>query len=113
MVQLARRLTNLIVIGTASRDETTAWLEELGSHPVINHRQSPSEQLHSAGIDGVDYVVSLTNSEDHLAEFIKSIKPQGKFGLIDGPASLDITKLKQKEYFTALGIYVHPFPLYN
>ncbi|WP_444926298.1 zinc-binding alcohol dehydrogenase family protein [Microbulbifer sp. TRSA002] len=96
MVQLARRLTNLTVIGTASRPETKSWLEELGSHHVINHRQSLSEQLSGEGIDGVDYVVSLTNTEEHLAEIIKSIRPQGKFGLIDEPASLDVMALKQK-----------------
>ncbi|XZZ03088.1 zinc-binding alcohol dehydrogenase family protein [Microbulbifer sp. SSSA002] len=96
MVQLARRLTNLTVIGTASRPETQSWLEALGSHYVINHQQSLSEQLSRAGIDSVDYVVSLTNTEEHLAEIIKSIKPQGKFGLIDDPDSLDVMALKHK-----------------
>ncbi|MFA0810368.1 zinc-binding alcohol dehydrogenase family protein [Microbulbifer epialgicus] len=96
LVQLARRLTNLTVIGTASRQETKAWLKNLGAHHVINHHNPLSEELAGAGLSEVDYVVSLTNTEDHQAEIVKSIKPQGKFALIDDPASLDVIKLKQK-----------------
>src|SRR5690606_35117245 len=39
LVQLARQLTGLTVIGTASRAETQAWVRELGAHHVIDHRQ--------------------------------------------------------------------------
>jgi zinc-binding alcohol dehydrogenase family protein len=35
LVQLARQLTGLTVIGTASRPETQAWVKELGAHHVI------------------------------------------------------------------------------
>ncbi|WP_143732815.1 zinc-binding alcohol dehydrogenase family protein [Microbulbifer sp. GL-2] len=96
LVQLARRLTNLRVIGTASRPETKAWLEQLGAHHVINHCNPLSEALAGAGFGEIDYVVSLTNTEDHQAEIVKSIKPQGKFALIDDPPSLDVSALKQK-----------------
>jgi zinc-binding alcohol dehydrogenase family protein len=37
MVQLARHLTGLTVIGTASRPETKAWVSELGAHHVVDH----------------------------------------------------------------------------
>ncbi|WP_444902433.1 zinc-binding alcohol dehydrogenase family protein [Microbulbifer sp. SSSA007] len=96
LVQLARRLTNLTVIGTASRPETKAWLESLGAHQVINHNNPLSEELAGAGLDEVDYVVSLNNTEDHQAEIVKCIKPQGKFALIDDPNSLDVIAFKQK-----------------
>ncbi|MGR5066694.1 zinc-binding alcohol dehydrogenase family protein [Photobacterium sp. DNB22_13_2] len=96
MVQLAKKLTNLTVIGTASRPETQSWLEELGADHVINHRESLSKQLADIDLGEVDYVVGLTNSDDHLNEIVESIKPQGKFGLIDDPASFDILQLKRK-----------------
>ncbi|MDV5170233.1 zinc-binding alcohol dehydrogenase family protein [Photobacterium rosenbergii] len=96
MVQLAKKLTNLTVIGTASRPETQSWLEDLGADHVINHRESLSKQLTDKGLGEVDYVVGLTNSDDHLSEIVASIKPQGKFGLIDDPASFDILQLKRK-----------------
>ncbi|KHT58606.1 hypothetical protein RJ45_25025 [Photobacterium gaetbulicola] len=96
MVQLAKKLTNLTVIGTASRPETQAWLNELGADHVINHRESLSKQLADKDLGEVDYVVGLTNSDDHLSEIVESIKPQGKFGLIDDPVSFDILQLKRK-----------------
>lgn len=96
MVQLARQLTDLTVIGTASRPETTAWLEQLGAHHVINHRNPLSEELQTIGFDNVDYVVSLNNTDEHYSEIIKSLKPQGKFGLIDDPKNLDAMPLKLK-----------------
>ncbi|AJR05547.1 zinc-binding alcohol dehydrogenase family protein [Photobacterium gaetbulicola] len=96
MVQLAKKLTNLTVIGTASRPETQSWLKELGADHVINHRESLSKQLAELELGEVDYIVSLTNSDDHLSEIVESIKPQGKFGLIDDPASFDILQLKRK-----------------
>ncbi|MGF1739455.1 zinc-binding alcohol dehydrogenase family protein [Photobacterium satsumensis] len=96
MVQLAKKLTKLTVIGTASRPETQSWLNDLGADHVINHRESLSKQLAEKELGNVDYVVSLTNSDDHLSEIVESIKPQGKFGLIDDPASFDILQLKRK-----------------
>ena len=37
LTQLARRLTGLKVIATASRPETAQWVRELGAHEVIDH----------------------------------------------------------------------------
>ncbi|MDO6762419.1 zinc-binding alcohol dehydrogenase family protein [Agarivorans sp. 1_MG-2023] len=94
MVQLVKQLTKLKVIATASRPETQAWLKELGADQIINHRNPLSEELKQA--NDIDYVVSLNNTDEHLAEIIKVIKPQGKFGLIDDPSSLDVKLLKPK-----------------
>jgi NADPH2:quinone reductase len=38
-IQLARKLTALTVIATASRAETIAWCRDLGAHHVIDHRE--------------------------------------------------------------------------
>ncbi len=96
MVQLAKRLTGLTIIGTASRPETKEWLEELGAHHVIDHNKPLSQELKKIGYDNVDYVVSLNNTEQHYGEIVESLAPQGKFGLIDDPASLDVLALKRK-----------------
>jgi NADPH:quinone reductase-like Zn-dependent oxidoreductase len=37
LTQLARRLTGMTVIGTASRPETADWVLSLGAHQVIDH----------------------------------------------------------------------------
>ena len=96
MVQLLRRLTGVTIIGTASREKSVKWLNELGTHHIINHREPLSEGLKAIGIPVVDYVISLNNTEDHYEEIVKSLAPQGHFGLIDDPAQLDAMPLKLK-----------------
>ena len=98
MTQLARQLTGLTVIATASRPETSQWVKDLGAHHVIDHSKPLAEQLKKAGLPAPDYVASLTNTEDHFAHIAELIAPQGKFGLIDDPAkgTVDIGALKQK-----------------
>ncbi|MDW5442904.1 zinc-binding alcohol dehydrogenase family protein [Polaromonas sp. SM01] len=96
MTQLAARLTSLTVIGSASRPETQAWVRELGAHHVIDHSQPIAVELKRIGFPTVDYIVSLTNTDDHLAEIVEAIAPQGKFGLIDDPKALDVSPFKRK-----------------
>jgi zinc-binding alcohol dehydrogenase family protein len=96
MTQLACRLTGLLVIGTASRPETKAWVSELGAHHVIDHSLSLVAELQRIGIPHPDYIVSLTQTDRHFAEIAKAIAPQGKFGLIDDPKPIDISLLKGK-----------------
>lgn len=96
-VQLARRLTNLTVVGTASRSETQAWVRELGAHHVVDHRGDLKAQVLAVSPQGVDYVLSLTHTEQHYPALVELLKPQGKLGLIDDPATpLDITLLKRR-----------------
>ncbi|WP_257386998.1 zinc-binding alcohol dehydrogenase family protein [Tahibacter caeni] len=97
LVQLARRLTGLRVIGTASRPETHAWVERLGAHDVIDHSRPLHEELRRIGLPQVDYVASLTQSDRHFDAVVEALRPQGRLGLIDDPATpLDVMKLKRK-----------------
>lgn len=96
MVQLARQLTGLTVIGTASRPHTQAWVRELGAHHVIDHSQPIAQELKRIGIAQVDFIVSLTQTDQHFAGIAEVIAPQGKFGLIDDPKDLNVTLLKRK-----------------
>lgn len=96
MVQLARRLTALTVIGTASRPQTREWVKELGTHHVIDHRQPLAAELKRIGIPQVQYAVSLTHTDQHFSEIAEAMAPQGKFGLIDDPKNVNIALLKRK-----------------
>lgn len=98
MTQLARRLTGLTVVGTASRPETAAWVLELGAHAVIDHSRPIGEELKRIGAPAPDYVVSLTHTDQHFAQIAEAIAPQGAFGLIDDPqpGAIDVTLLKRK-----------------
>ncbi|HEV7390615.1 MAG TPA: zinc-binding alcohol dehydrogenase family protein, partial [Burkholderiales bacterium] len=96
LTQLASRLTALSVIGTASRAKTAEWVTELGADFVIDHGNPLSQELERIGVAVVTHVASLTHTDHHFEEIVKSIAPQGKFGLIDDPPPLDINKLKRK-----------------
>ncbi|WP_411992241.1 zinc-binding alcohol dehydrogenase family protein [Agarivorans sp. DSG3-1] len=96
MVQLIKQLTQLQLIATASRPETISWLEDLGADHVINHRNPLSQEFSQFDLNEVDYVVSLNNTEQHLLDIEKVLKPQGQFGLIDDPESLNIVPFKTK-----------------
>ena len=96
MTQLARQLTTATVIGTASRPATQAWVHELGAHHVIDHSRLLSEELKKIGIDNASHIVSLNSTDQHFAQIVEAIAPQGKFGLIDDPQPIDVNKLKRK-----------------
>ena len=94
--QLARQMTDLTVITTASRPETRAWSQALGSHHVIDHTKPLAGEVAALGIGAPAFVFSTTNTGSHLAEVAKLIAPQGRFALIDDPAALDVSVFKQK-----------------
>jgi NADPH:quinone reductase len=96
--QLARELTRLRVVATASRPDTRDWCLKMGAHYVIDHRQPLSSQVKGIVSGGVvDYVLALTKVEDHFEEIVESMAPQSAMALIENPARpLDITKLKPK-----------------
>lgn len=96
LVQLARKLTGLTVIGTASRDETRHWVRELGAHHVIDHTQPLRQQLEALGLPAVDIVISLTHTDKHYPAIVDVLAPQGQFALIDDPGQLDVMPLKRK-----------------
>jgi zinc-binding alcohol dehydrogenase family protein len=95
-VQLARRLTDLGVIATASRPETRAWIAELGAHHVLDHSRPLSDQIAAAGLAPPGFVFSTTHTAAHFGDIVALIAPQGRFGLIDDPPVLDIMPFKRK-----------------
>ncbi|MCQ4307967.1 zinc-binding alcohol dehydrogenase family protein [Pseudomonas stutzeri] len=96
LTQLARQLTGLHVIGSASRSDTQAWVRELGAHEVIDHSQPLAAELLRHGISNVTHVASLTHTDLHLPQIVEALQPQGRLALIDDPANLDISLLKRK-----------------
>ena len=96
LIQLARQLTQLRVIATASRAETRAWCLSLGAHAVIDHSKPLAAELRAAGIGEVDMVASLTETTRHYAQIIESLRPQGQLAVIDDAPVLDAMPLKGK-----------------
>jgi NADPH2:quinone reductase len=99
-IQLARHLTDLTVIGTASRPETESWVRDLGAHHVVNHSKPLAAEVAALGLGPIGIVFSTTNTDAHLKEIETLIAPQGRFGLIDDPATLDVNLFKRKSVST-------------
>ncbi len=95
-IQLLRALTDLTVIATASRPETQNWVRECGAHHVIDHRQALAPQVEALGLGAPGFVFSTTQTDQHWADIVELIGPQGRFGLIDDPEELDVMPLKLK-----------------
>jgi zinc-binding alcohol dehydrogenase family protein len=96
LVQLARQLTRLTIIGSASRPETRDWVLGLGAHHVIDHSQPLVEQLQQIGVGQVSHVASLTHTDSYYPQLIEALRPQGKLALIDDPQSLDVKPMRRK-----------------
>lgn len=95
-IQLLRARTDLLVIASASRPETQDWVRALGAHHVIDHRKPMAPQVSSLGIGQPGLILSTSHTDDHLADLIDLIAPQGRIGAIDDPSRLDIVPLKDK-----------------
>ena len=83
-IQLARKLTGLSVIATASRPETQDWVRGLGAQHVIDHSKPFAPQLKAAGFPTADIVLALTGTPRNASQITEVISPQGRLGLIEG-----------------------------
>ncbi|WP_232842593.1 zinc-binding alcohol dehydrogenase family protein [Levilactobacillus tujiorum] len=94
--QLAH-LAGLTVIATASRPETIAWTKAHGADMVANHRKNLIDEVHALGYATVDYILELSNLNQHWQEIVALIKPSGHIASITGSDQpLDLRALKQK-----------------
>jgi len=95
MIQLAKKLTNLTVVATASREETANWVKKMGADHIVNHNNPLNEEMQALGI-APKYVAALTGTEGHWESIIDMMKPRGHIGMIDDPADINWKGLKMK-----------------
>jgi zinc-binding alcohol dehydrogenase family protein len=96
LIQLARRLTGLTVVATATRPESQKWCLDLGAHAVIDHGKPMKEQIEALKLPPVGLVASLTFTDQHYKSIAEFMAPQGKFGLIDDPPEFTMSVFKGK-----------------
>lgn len=94
MIQLAKALTDVRVIATASRDESRRWVQNMGADVVVDHHNLREETL-AAAPDGVDYLLS-PHSAGNIDDYAAIVKPFGHITAIDEPPGLDLLALKEK-----------------
>lgn len=95
-IQLAKQLTDLTVIATASRSDSQNWVRNLGADYVLDHSKDLAEQLASLNIGKPEFVFSTNDTESYIPQIAELIAPQGRLALIDDPKHLDIMPLKFK-----------------
>jgi NADPH2:quinone reductase len=96
LTQLARRLTGLTIVATASRPESQKWCLDLGAHAVVDHAKPMREQIERLKLPPVGLIASLTNTDQHYKALADIIAAQGKFGLIDDPPEFNVSVFKGK-----------------
>ena len=96
LIQLARRLTGLTVVATATRPESQKWCLDLGAHAVIDHGKPMKEQIERLKLPPVALVASLTFTDQHYKAIADFMAPQGRFGLIDDPPEFSMAVFKGK-----------------
>ena len=72
------------------------WVTQMGAHYVIDHTKPLAEQVNGLHVPPVKYVASLTATARNFAQLVEVLAPEGKLGLIDDPATVDVVPLKRK-----------------
>ncbi|WP_411752803.1 zinc-binding alcohol dehydrogenase family protein [Serratia sp. (in: enterobacteria)] len=96
LIQIARRLTNMTVIATASRAESREWCLRLGAHHVVNHSQPLAKEVAALNISPITHIAALAHTNRHFSALAEIIAPQGKIAIIDDHDFLDAVPLKGK-----------------
>lgn len=99
-IQLARQLTDLTVIATASRPETREWALAMGAHHVVDHSKPLAGEVAGLGLGAPAFVFSTTQTDLHFKDIVELMAPQGRFVLIDDPKTLDVVPFKRKSIST-------------
>ena len=96
-IQLAKVLTGLHVIATASRPESAAWCRALGADTVVDHGHALAPQLQAVGRPAVDYVFCAADTDRWFAEIAEIVAPQGRLGfIVSSRAPLDMRVVQSK-----------------
>ena len=96
-IQLAKKLTNLTVIATASREDSVTWCKKMGADFVINHHNNIAEELEKIGHSEVNYILDYVNLNGYWETIEQIIKPQGHIVSITGSTEpLNLMLLKSK-----------------
>ncbi|WP_189515306.1 zinc-binding alcohol dehydrogenase family protein [Kushneria pakistanensis] len=95
-IQLARQLTNIHVIATASREQSVQWCREMGAHDVVDHHDLVNE-LDGLGIETVDYIFNCHDIGVHWDNMVSLIKPLGEIvAIAETKTQVDLNALQGK-----------------
>ena len=93
VIQLARALTGLEVIATASREDSARWVQQMGAHHVAD-RHALVESVRNV-VPDVQYVLSPVSAKN-VEAYAELLTPRGEIVAIDEPPGMDLLPLKSK-----------------
>jgi len=95
-IPLAAKGSKLKVIATASRPESALWCLDRGAHLTVDYRDM-KKQLADAGINSVDYIFCLNDTDGHWDAMTDLIAPFGHIcTIVENQHPLNMEKLKLK-----------------
>lgn len=95
-IPLAALRSKVKVIATASRPESAAWCRERGADLVVDYRDLKSN-LAKEGIESVDYILCLNDTDGHWQAISDLIAPLGHVcTIVENSQPLDQNALKLK-----------------
>ena len=94
-IQLARQLTDLAVVATASRPETTQWAKDMGAHHIVDHKKPLAPQVAALGLGAPAFVFATVPAGGVFPDLAELIAPQGRLALINGEAA-DVSPFMRK-----------------
>jgi zinc-binding alcohol dehydrogenase family protein len=86
-IQLARQLTDLTIVATASRPETVQWAKDMGAHHVIDHKKPLTPQIAALGMGSPAFIFATSPIGGIIADLAELIAPQGRVALINAEAA--------------------------
>ena len=92
--ELAKALTKVRVIATASRERSRTWVRAMGADTVVDHHDLEAQAVAVAPA-GVDYLFS-PHSRGNVGTYAEIVRPFGHITAIDEPEGLDLVVLKPK-----------------
>lgn len=94
-IQIARQLTGLRVIATASREESARWCRDLGADEIADHRDLVAS-VRGLGRQHVEFILCANDFEGHWRSLCELVAPQGAICSILGARELDVSPLMAK-----------------
>ncbi|MCA3278122.1 MAG: zinc-binding alcohol dehydrogenase family protein [Roseomonas sp.] len=96
VIQIARAVTGLTVVATASRPETAQWCRDLGAHHVVDHHGDITAQMKALGLRGANLIYSANTTAKNWAAMVDAVAPQGRILLIESQAPVDARDVMRK-----------------
>lgn len=95
-IQMARQLTGLRVIATASQPRSIQWCQEMGAHDVVDHHNLVPE-MKALGLEEVDYIFNCHDIGVHWENMVSLIRPFGEIvAIAETKQQVDIHGLQGK-----------------